>query len=161
MEEMRSRFNSGFSSYDRELIERLYLLICGKPFVKTNCSDCYRDAYLLIFTQLKKDKKMPNQPKYVVKAGVVIHPFGTSEFYTNPLTDEVALDFLAKNENNVNLFAQLPSNWKEELEAHLNKSHKVEASAEENAEEPEKSSEAPAEVKGEPAKAKRGKKNAE
>lgn len=156
---MRSRFKSGFSSYDRELIEQLYLLICGKPFVKTNCSDCYRDAYLLIFTQLKKDKKMPNQPKYVVKAGVVIHPFGTSEFYTNPLSDEVALDFLAKNENNVNLFAQLPSNWKEELEAHINKAGKTEAPAEEKVEAPEAPAEVSTEETGEPAKTKRGKKN--
>lgn len=113
---MRSRYNSGFLSYDRELIEELHLRLFGKAVNRT-CGNCYRDAYILIYTKLKKDKTMPNLPNYEVKAGVLIHPFGTSEYYTNPLpNDEVALDFLGENEDRINLFARYPSDWKEQLE---------------------------------------------
>ena len=89
---------------------------------------------------------MPKQPNYVVKAGVVIHPFGTSDFYTNPLTDEVALDFLARHENNVNLFAQLPSDWREQLERHIAKKAAAETSAPADDAEEEKPTEETAEA---------------
>lgn len=141
LEEMRSRFDSGFLSYDRELIEALHLRLFGKV-VNRACGNCYRDAYILIYSKLKKDKTMPKIPNYEVKAGVLIHTFGTSEYYTNPLpNDEVALDFLAANENNINLFARYPKDWEEQLKkykAGKKKSSKDKAPKEEADKTPEK-----------------------
>lgn len=118
LSEMKSRFQSGFSSPDRLLLDSLHRLLFGKEITNTGCSDCYRDAYVIINTTLKKRKTMPEKPNYVLKAGALIHPAGTSSFYVNPIPDEVAEEHLSKYPSEVNKFAHLPSDWEDRVAAY-------------------------------------------
>lgn len=111
LSEMKSRFLSGFSSSDRLLLDSLHRLLFGKEITNTGCSDCYRDAYVIIVNQLKNSRTMPEKPNYVLKAGAIIHPAGTSKFYANPIPDEIAEEHLSKFPSEVNKFAHLPSDW--------------------------------------------------
>lgn len=118
IEEMRSRYDSGFSSSDKETIVNLYLSVCGKHVRNTRCGDCYRDAYIEIRSKLKKFGTMPKQPNYVLKAGVLFHPAGTSNFYVlDKITDEVAETELAKNPEFINKFQVYPSDYAERVKA--------------------------------------------
>lgn len=115
--EMESRYHDGFSSTDRNFLERLYQDIYGKPITVTNCSNCYRDAYILLITKLKRDKTMPNKPNYVLKAGVLLHPVCTSNYYSNPLpSDDIAEDYLAQFPDQISIFASYPNDWEERVE---------------------------------------------
>ncbi len=68
---------------------------------------------------------MPKSPNYILKGGAIIHPVGTSRFYTNPLpSDDIAEEFLSKFPNEVNKFAQLPVDWEDRVAAY--KARKVE-----------------------------------
>jgi uncharacterized phage infection (PIP) family protein YhgE len=116
LEEMKSRFDVGFSSLDRSKLDALYYAMFGKEITNKGCSDCYRDAYILITNKLRKDKSMPNKSDYKLKPGVVIQFFGEPNFYTNPnLTNEVAERYLALNTDNAKLFETLPDDWKDRV----------------------------------------------
>lgn len=117
LSEMKSRFQSGFSSSDRLLLDSIHRLLFGNEITNTGCSDCYRDAYVIIFNHLKKSKTMPEKPNYVLKAGALIHPAGTSKFYVNPIPDEVAEEHLSKYPGEVNKFAHLPTDWEDRVAA--------------------------------------------
>lgn len=119
--EMRSRFDDGFSTSDREYIETLYAKLLSKKVRRSGCKDCYRDAYLEIYSYLKKERKMPKKPNYVLKAGVVIHPQGTNKFYANAnIPDEVAEEHLAKFPNAIDSFAVYPADYALRVEARKN-----------------------------------------
>lgn len=118
LEEMRSRFSSGFSSSDKANIEKLYLLICGKRVRKTGCRDCWRDAFIETMTTLKKLGKMPKKPNYILKAGVIIHPHGTSKFYSlNNIPDDVAENWLGQFPAEINKFESYPTDWESRVKA--------------------------------------------
>lgn len=119
--EMRSRFDSGFSLSDRTYLEQLYSSLLSKKVRRSGCSDCYRDAYLEIYSYLKKLGSMPNKPNYVLKAGVVIHPQGTNKFYANAnIPDDVAETHLAKNPESINDFQSYPADYALRVEARKN-----------------------------------------
>jgi len=119
LSEMKSRFQSGFSSSDRLFLDKLHRLMFGSEITNTGCSDCYRDAYAIIYSTLKKNKEMPKTPNYILKGGAIIHPVGTSRFYTNPLpSDDIAEEFLSKFPNEINKFAQFPADWEERVAAY-------------------------------------------
>jgi len=121
LSEMRSRFDKGFSPSDRAYIERLYASLLNKKVRKSGCSDCYRDAYIELYHYLKNEGKMPNRPNYVLKAGVVIHPKGTNEFYANTnIPDEIAEAHLAQHPNAINDFLFYPSDYLARIEARKN-----------------------------------------
>ena len=62
---------------------------------------------------------MPKTPNYILKGGAIIHPVGTSRFYTNPLpSDDIAEEFLSKFPQEVNKFAQLPVDWEDRVAAY-------------------------------------------
>ena len=62
---------------------------------------------------------MPKSPNYILKGGALIHPVGTSRFYTNPLpSDDIAEEFLSKFPHEVNKFAQLPVDWEDRVAAY-------------------------------------------
>lgn len=121
LSEMESRFQSGFSSSDRSLLEALHRNLFGKGITNTGCSDCYRDAYILIVKQLKTSKKMPDKPNYILKAGALIHPVGTSRFYTNAIPDDVAEDHLSKFPNDIIRFAHYPDDWQGRVKAYVSR----------------------------------------
>ena len=129
LEEMRSRYDDGFSSSDRQFLDRLYYSLFVKAITNTGCSDCYRDAYILCVNKLKRLKSMPKKPNYILKAGAMIHPVGTSKFYTNPITDEVAEDWLSKYPGQIGMFAEYPEDWEERV-AKYAEALKAERSAE-------------------------------
>lgn len=116
VEDLRARYNTGFSNQDKEVIASLYGELLGRVFVKTGCSDCYRDALVEIHNHLKREGKMKDKCDYTLKNGVVLQPFGTSEVYTNAnLTNEVAEKHLRQFPAAVNLFAHTPSDLEERL----------------------------------------------
>lgn len=118
LEEMRSRFHSGFSSSDKMKIDELYLLICGKRVKNTGCGDCYRDAFIETRLKLKSMKKLPEKPNYILKAGCIIHPQGTSKFYSlNNVTDEAAENHLAKFPHDIAMFETYPTDWESRVKA--------------------------------------------
>lgn len=98
-----------FSTSDRAAIEQMYFDVLGKHIRNCNCPDRYRDAVieLRIFT---KNHLTMEKAKYVLKAGVVIQPSGTSEVYTNDnLTDAVAEQFLKERPGARGLFEVIPN----------------------------------------------------
>lgn len=119
--EMRSRFDDGFSTSDRAYIETLYAKLLSKKVRRSGCRDCYRDAYLEIYSYLKKEGQMPKKPNYVLKAGVVIHPKGTNKFYANSnIPDEVAEEHLAQYPNAIEDFLSYPADYALRVEARKN-----------------------------------------
>lgn len=118
LKEMRSRYDNGFSSSDRQYITHQYSVILGKRVRRSGCSDCYRDAYIELYTHLKRIGKMPNKPNYILKAGVVVHPAGTSNFYANSnIPDEVAEKYLAEYPQRIGEFESYPSDYLARVEA--------------------------------------------
>lgn len=73
---------------------------------------------------------MPKTPNYILKGGAIIHPVGTSRFYTNPLpSDDIAEEFLSKFPNEINKFAQYPPDWEDRVAAYKSRKE-AEAKAE-------------------------------
>lgn len=119
--EMRGRYDSGFSSSDRSYIESLYGKLLNKTVRRVGCSDCYRDAFIEIYSYLKKTGTMPIKPNYVLKAGVIIHPKGTNQFYANSnIPDKIAEEHLAEFPNSIVDFQSYPSNYLDRVEARKN-----------------------------------------
>lgn len=119
LEDMKGRFNDGFSSLDHSIIEQLYGKVLNRVFTRTGCNDCYRDAYVLIYSTLKRTKEMPNRKsQYILKAGALLRKPGSNKFYANPLpNDEVPESYLAEFPSQINLFASYPPDWEERVKA--------------------------------------------
>lgn len=119
LEDMKGRFNDGFSSLDHSIIEQLYSKVLNRVFTRTGCNDCYRDAYVLIYSTLKKTKEMPTRKsQYILKAGALLRKPGSNKFYANPLpNDEVPEAYLAEFPTQINLFASYPPDWEERVKA--------------------------------------------
>lgn len=116
LKEMESRYQDGFSSLDRSLLDSLYFNIFGREITNRGCSDCYRDAYMEILIYLKRNKAMPKKSDFVLKPGAIITFFGEPKCYSNAnITDEAALRFLAMNPSNEKLFEHLPEGWRSRL----------------------------------------------
>ena len=120
LKEMRSRFDSGFSSSDKVIIEHLYSEVCNKRVRNTGCKDCWRDAYIEVRRKLKILGTMPKKPNYVLKAGVVLHEPGTSQFYTlSNCPDEVAERYLGKYPHFINQFETYPLDYETRVKSRL------------------------------------------
>lgn len=109
--EMKSRFDSGFSAHDKTIIEKLYRRVLDKEIVNLSCGNCYRDAYVEIYAHLKKTGTLPTY-NYKLKSGHYLHKFGNSEYYFNPIKDEIAEHFLSENPNLIDEFAEFPNDWR-------------------------------------------------
>lgn len=134
LEALRGHSQSGFTTSDMRTIDELYLLICGKRVARTSCNDCYRDAYIETYLTLKRNGKMPNKPNYILKAGVVIHEFGSNDFYAlGNCPDAVAEEWLRKDEKRIHFFETAPTDWRERVfktQANAETQAKVDASKE-------------------------------
>ena len=110
------------SSSDKSDIEVMYHEVFGRTFIRTSCSDCYRDAVIEMYSYLKKYGKMKEKSNYALKNGVLLQAgFGSGEMYTNDnLTDEAAERFLAGNSKGIVFFALTPSDWEERVEKRKN-----------------------------------------
>lgn len=115
IEEMRSRYDSGFTSQDFNVLDKLYYSIYQKSVVRRGCQNCYKDAYILIRASLKKSTTMPSESNYILKAGALIREFGASECYVGAVSDEVAENYLRKYPSQIKLFQKFPSDWEERI----------------------------------------------
>lgn len=98
-----------YSDAERAEIETLYTAVLGRQIRTCNCREKWRDAVVEMYSQLKKHRKMHTKSQYILKAGVVIQPDGTSGVYSNAnLTDEIAAEFLKKRPNARGLFERIP-----------------------------------------------------
>lgn len=114
LEELRGA--STLSNSDKSDIALLYSFVLGKTFVKTSCSDCYRDAIIEMYLFLKKNGKMKEKSNYSLKAGALIQDAFGGNMYTNDnLTDEVAEKFLASNPKGIAFFASQPNDWEDRV----------------------------------------------
>ena len=110
--ELKARFDSPFDATDKEVIESLYVEVTRKRFVQTTCQQCYHDALIEIYLKLKKEKAMPKQCNYVMKAGFIIScpDFYNGKIFTNEnLTDKVAHEYLTKYPLMEKYFQKIPS----------------------------------------------------
>jgi len=117
LEEMRPRFDAGFTGADKAYLDRVYYRLFGKeyPHKGTGCKDCYRDQYLIICSTMKKIKNLP-KVDYALKNGVVlVIPF-TNKYYSGIVPAEVAEAYLAKFPAKANLFSKLPDDWAKRCE---------------------------------------------
>lgn len=113
LSEMKSRFHDGFSSTDRNVLDSLHWKLFNREITNKGCSDCYRDAYILIVNHLKQTKEMP-KPKssYTLKPGALIQRPGDNRFYANPLpNDEIPEAYLADYPGAITKFASYPQDW--------------------------------------------------
>lgn len=100
-----------YSDAERVEIEKMYTAVLGCQIRTCNCSEKWRDAVIEMYVYLKKNGKMHTKSQYILKAGVVIQPDGTSDVYTNAnLTDAVAAEFLKKYPAAKGLFEKIPDN---------------------------------------------------
>lgn len=100
-----------YSDAERVEIEKMYTAVLGCQIRTCNCSEKWRDAVIEMYVYLKKNGKMHTKSQYILKAGVVIQPDGTSDVYTNAnLIDAVAAEFLKKYPAAKGLFEKIPDN---------------------------------------------------
>lgn len=104
------RPHASLSTTDKQQIERLYNDVLGKHIRTCNCQNKYEDAVAEMYHYLKRGGTMREKSRYILKSGVVLHPKGSSQVYTNDnLTDEVAEAFLNERPNAVGLFVYIPA----------------------------------------------------
>lgn len=114
LREMRGHYDSGFSILERQRIEELYWYLLRKQVQNIACSDCYRDAFLEIFTYLNREGRLPEEKHYELKEGKCLHIFGSSE-YLFQVTDEQAETFLAQCPSAIDQFKTYPDDWEERV----------------------------------------------
>lgn len=115
LREMRSHYDSGFSTLEKQRIVELYWAVCHKKVENIACPDCYRDAFLETFTTLQRLGKMPEEKHYELLEGKCLHIFGSSE-YIFDVTDEQAETFLAQYPTAISLFKTYPTDWEDRVE---------------------------------------------
>lgn len=114
VDDLKTRFDAGFSSSDKESISELYREVLRRELKRTNCNDCYRDALIEVYNYLKTEKKMKEKCAYSLLAGFIIQDFENGKMYTNAnLTDEVAEDYLKRFPKQIQMFAKFPDDWEE------------------------------------------------
>lgn len=97
--ELRTRFDSPFSTADKASIRSLYRDVLAKELRQTNCQQCYHDALIEIYLYLKNHDEMKARSNYQMRAGFIIAcpTFRGGMVYTNDnLTDEVAEEYMDK-----------------------------------------------------------------
>lgn len=116
VDELRTRFDAGFSTSEKEDIAILYNEVLSKELKQTNCNDCYRDALIEVYNYLRTERKMKAKCSYSLLAGVIIQDFENGKVYTNAnLTDEVAEGYLKRFPKQIQMFAKYPDNWEERI----------------------------------------------
>jgi hypothetical protein len=116
LQEMKARL-SGLSSSDKTYIENAHPQVLRRPFTKTGCGDCYRDAVIEMYTYLQKNSLM-EKTNYLLKAGVVLQNADDTNVYTNAnLTDQAAEKYLKNRPKSIGLFAAYPNDWEKRIDS--------------------------------------------
>lgn len=118
LEEMKARSLSGeLSAFDHRFIEQNFERITFHTFTKRSCSRCYHDAFIEMYTTLKK-YGLRDMANFRLCNGVVLQSAQFSEVITNTnITDEIALLWLKNNPTRINLFSVYPENWESMIAA--------------------------------------------
>lgn len=116
---MKGRFDSGFSFEDRKTIEDIYKRVMGRAFVRTSCSDCYRDAYIIITNKLRTMAELPKEAPYKLRAGEVLRRFGTNELYTLEMPTDAAEQWLAERPQDITKFQRFPADWQARVNSRI------------------------------------------
>ncbi|NDW10131.1 hypothetical protein [Dysgonomonas sp. 520] len=112
LEEMKARsLSDGLWASDHKFIEQNYERVTFQRFAKRNCSRCYNDAFIEMYTVFKKNG-LRDMPNFRLKNGAILQSAHFSEAVTNSnLTDEKAIQWLRDNPTRINFFAVYPENW--------------------------------------------------
>ena len=116
IEGLRERMTA-LSPDDKFTIATMYPIVLGKPFHRTKCNDCYRDAVIEMFLQLTKNGTMISELQYRLRAGIIIHSplfYGGKVFSNANLTDAIAKEYLTMFPNKRSIFDSIPAEKNEE-----------------------------------------------
>lgn len=61
--------------------------------------------------------ELPQKSAYMLKAGVLLHKFGTSDFYILEMSEEAAETWLHENPGDITKFQRYPEDYKERIAA--------------------------------------------
>lgn len=114
IEDLKGRFDTPFSSFDKETIEELYYEVTGRSFVPTSCQQCYHDALVEIVYFFKKNGKMAEKLNFRLKAGAIINCpsfMGGKVFSNENLTDEIAANYLKAFPEQIDVFETVPEDF--------------------------------------------------
>lgn len=117
MQQMESHFYSGFSYLEQQFLERVNYTLFKKGISNKGCQDCYRDAFVIIRKTIKDMAELPQKSAYMLKAGVLLHKFGTSDFYILEMSEEAAENWLHENPDDITKFQRYPEDYKERIAA--------------------------------------------
>lgn len=93
---IKARFEESgkLSDSERSFISSFYERVTGSVFTKRGCNDCYKDAFIEMYS-IYKQKGIKPMGKYILKRGAVIH--WDNKAYTRAnLTDDIAESILRK-----------------------------------------------------------------
>lgn len=134
-EDLKNLLNESYAvlSNDINKLQRLvsyYRQIYGVD----SCLGCggdgkYQEYYLKLKNEGLKIMETKEKTAFEFNKGVTAVPieFGSNKYVTpTNLTDELALEFLAKNTNRISLFSKFPEDWKQQVEDYTSKKIKEE-----------------------------------
>lgn len=112
LKQLRNHLYGDFLVAEKTRIVELYQLILHKQVRNLACADCYRDAFIELYTYVQRhqDRSLEDYT-FVLKEGETIHFFGEPEYYTNAIPDTVARKFLSMFPNAISKFAEYPDDW--------------------------------------------------
>ena len=144
LNDIKARFDLPLTGADKMFIERAYRRVFGHdvPNKKSGCSNCYRDAFIVLFNQVKNMAKLPKPSDYALKNGVVYQVPFSGKAYVGDVPNEVAEGILAKFPNKISMFARYPEDWEKRVKksakkaAKNDKTDKVDEQTEQKVEQP-------------------------
>lgn len=106
------------TSSDKSTIATLYEKVLLKKFIRTGCSDCYRDAAIEAACYIRKHGGFKQPSKYLLKCGALVDVggFGALQYHNrDTMTDDVARKYIRENgEGVLRYFERYPDNWRED-----------------------------------------------
>lgn len=113
IEEVKVRFDqtNELSSSDKSFIESIYERVLSKRFNNRGCGQCYRDAFIEIYVQVKKSG-IKDMGKFVLKREELLHIGGNVYTRVN-IQDKISIEYLKKYPNAITRFESYPENWEE------------------------------------------------
>lgn len=112
LKQLRNHLYGDFLIAEKNRIVELYRLILHKQVKNLACADCYRDAYIELYTYVQRhqDRVIESNP-FVLKEGEIVHFFGEAEYYSHVIPEKVARRFLSMFPNGISKFAEYPDDW--------------------------------------------------
>lgn len=115
LQQLRNHLYGDFLIAEKKRIVELYHIILHKQVKNLNCGDCYRDAFIELYTYVKQHlTEVLSDYPFVLKEGEVIHFFGESEYYSNEVPEQVARKYLQTFPNAISKFSQYPDDWQKQ-----------------------------------------------